>query len=90
MIKDLKNNDQNNEIQRRVKSVMTKMEKTLQLHKKLNGSIDTLLLSLTNHKVNGQHESKAEDIRSETSKLSPQMKEIAAQFQKILEEIKHG
>jgi len=90
MIEDLTNNHQNNEIQSRVKSVMKKMEKTLELHKKLNGSIDTLLLSLTNHKVNGQHESKAEDIRSETLKLSPQMNEIAAQFQKILEEIKHG
>jgi len=76
--------DQNNEILRTMKRIDT----TLKVYEKLNGSIDPLLINIEHYKIAGQNKTKAGDIKSETLKLIPQIKEIASQIQKILEEIK--
>jgi len=81
--------DQNKEILRTMKSVnMKRIDTTLKVYEKLNGSIDTLLINIGDYKIAGQNKTKAGEIKSETLKLIPQMKEISSQIQKILEEIK--
>jgi len=88
-IQQMKVSDQNNEILRTVKSVnMKSVAKTLEAHEKLKGSIDTLLINIDDYKITGQNKTKAGEIKSETLKLIPQMKEIASQIQKTLKEIK--
>ncbi|KAK7177179.1 hypothetical protein R3I93_001226 [Phoxinus phoxinus] len=76
--------DHNKEMLRSVRSAkLEKVGKTLELHKQLNGTKDTLLQDLDHYKITGQNETKAE---SET--LIRRMRETAKQFQKIVNEIK--
>ncbi|XP_077083601.1 uncharacterized protein LOC143736785 [Siphateles boraxobius] len=81
---------QNKGILRTVKSVnMKRMDKTLQVHEKLKGQIDTLLQNISHYKITGQNETKAKEIKSETLKLIPQMRKTADHIQETVNEVKH-